>query len=88
MDDIQRADLQLSKQQQALMLLNQLEKKANTLDSKSDGNNLAIYYLDKIQSLINSAKLQLDDPSNDVNTKVKQIEKFLFKVERLLQDSA
>ena len=88
MDDIQRADLQLSKQQQALMLLNQLEKKANTLDSKSDGNNLAIYYLDKIQSLIKSTKLQAaDDPSKDINSETKLIEKLLSKVERLLQQA-
>ena len=85
MDDTQRADLQLSKQQQALMMLNQLEKKANVLDSQSDGNNIAIYYLDKIQSLIKSAKLQADDPSNDINSEIKQIEILLSKVERLLQ---
>ena len=88
MDDMQRAEIHLSEQQRLSSQLAELQIKVKTLNSKSEGNNIAIYYLDKIQSLINSAKLQLDDPSNDVNTKVKQIEKFLFKVERLLQDSA
>tara|TARA_B100000029_G_scaffold453715_1_gene479739 strand:+ start:447 stop:1505 length:1059 start_codon:yes stop_codon:yes gene_type:complete len=87
MDDIQRADLQLSKQQQAQLMLNQLEKKASTLSADSDGNNVAIYYLDKIQSLIKSAKLQLDDPSNDIDSKIKQIERLLLKVERLLHQA-
>ena len=85
---MQRAEIHLSEQQRLSSQLAELQIKVKTLNSKSEGNNIAIYYLDKIQSLINSAKLQLDDPSNDVNTKVKQIEKFLFKVERLLQDSA
>ena len=68
------------------MKLTQLEKKANSLTAYSEGNNIAIYYLDRIQSLIESTKLQLEDGSNDVNPKIKQIEKFLLKVERLLQN--
>ena len=87
MDDIQRAEIQLSKQQQALMQLTQLEKKANSLTAYSEGNNVAIYYLDRIQSLIESTKLQLEDTSNDIDPKIKQIEKFLLKVERLLQNA-
>ena len=88
MDDIQRAEIQLSKQQQALMQLTQLEKKASSLAAYSEGNNVAIYYLERIQSLIESAKLQLEETPNDINTKINQIEKFLFKVERLLQNAA
>ena len=86
MDETQRAEIQLSKQQQGLMKLTQLEKKTNSLTAYSEGNNIAIYYLDRIQSLIESTKLQLEDASNDINPKIKQIEKFLFKVERLLQN--
>ena len=86
MDETQRAEIQLSKQQQGLMKLTQLEKKANSLTAYSQGNNVAIYYLDRIQSLIESTKLQLEDGSNDINSKINQIEKFLFKVERLLQN--
>jgi hypothetical protein len=88
MDDTQRAEIQLSKQQQALMKLNQLEKKADGLSAYSEGNNVAIYYLDRIQSLIESAKVQLEDPTKNTEPKIKQIERFLFKVEKLLQDAA
>ena len=88
MDETQRAEIQLSKQQQALMQLTQLEKKANSLTAYSEGNNIAIYYLERTQSLIESAKLQLEDTPNDINPKINQIEKFLFKVERLLQNAA
>ena len=88
MDETQRAEIQLSKQQQALMQLTQLEKKATSLSAISEGNNIAIYYLERVQSLIESTKLQLEDPSNDINPKINQIEKFLFKVERLLQNAA
>ena len=87
MDDTQRAEIQLSNQQQALMKLTQLEKKANSLTPYSEGNNIAIYYLERIQFLIESAKLQLEDASNDINPKISQIETFLFKVERLLQNA-
>jgi len=86
MDETQRAEIQLSKQQQALMKLTLLEKKANSLSPYSEGNNIAIYYLDRVQSLIESAKLQLEDTSNDINPKINQIERFLFKIERLLQN--
>ena len=87
MDETQRAEIQLSKQQQALMQLTQLEKKATSLSAISEGNNIAIYYLDRVQSLIESAKLQLEDTSNDINPKINQIERFLVKVERLLQNA-
>ena len=85
MDETQRAEIQLSKQQQALMKLTLLEKKANSLSPYSEGNNIAIYYLERVQSLIESTKLLLEDPSNDINPKINQIERFLVKVERLLQ---
>ena len=88
MDDIQRAEIQLSKQQQALMQLTQLEKKATSLAAYSEGNNVAIYYLERIQSLIESTKVQLEDTSNDIDPKINQIEKLLFKVESLLQTAA
>ena len=87
MDETQRAEIQLSKQQQALMQLTQLEKKATSLSAISEGNNIAIYYLERVQSLIESTKLLLEDPSNDINPKINQIERFLFKVERLLQNA-
>ena len=87
MDETQRAEIQLSKQQQALMQLTQLEKKATSLAADSEGNNVAIYYLEKIQSFIESTKLQLEETPNDINTKINQIEKFLFKAERLLQNA-
>ncbi len=87
MDDTQRAEIQLSKQQQALMQLNQLEKKANSLSANSEGNNIAIYYLERTQSLIESAKVQLEDPTKNINSNINQIERFLFKVEKLLQDA-
>ena len=88
MDETQRAEIQLSKQQQALMQLTQLEKKATSLSAISEGNNIAIYYLERVQSLIESTKLLLEDPSNDINPKINQIERFLVKVERLLQNAA
>ena len=87
MDETQRAEIQLSKQQQALMQLTQLEKKATSLSAISEGNNIAIYYLERVQSLIESTKLLLEDPSNDINPKINQIERFLVKVERLLQNA-
>ena len=87
MDETQRAEIQLSKQQQALMQLTQLEKKATSLSAISEGNNIAIYFLERAQSLIESTKLLLEDPSNDINPKINQIERFLFKVERLLQNA-
>jgi len=87
MDETQRAEIQLSKQQQALMELTQLEKKATSLSAISEGNNIAIYYLERAQSLIESTKLLLEDPSNDINPKINQIERFLFKVESLLQNA-
>ena len=87
MDETQRAEIQLSKQQQALMQLTQLEKKATSLSAISEGNNIAIYFLERAQSLIESTKLLLEDPSNDINPKINQIERFLVKVERLLQNA-
>jgi len=87
MDETQRAEIQLSKQQQALMQLTQLEKKATSLSAISEGNNIAIYYLERVQSLIESTKLLLEDPPNDINPKINQIERLLFKIERLLQNA-
>ena len=88
MEDAKRIELQLSERDKASIQLSQLEKKANILSVNSQGNNIAIYYLEKIGSLIESVKLQLEDPSNDISAEIKQIERFLLKVEKLLQETA
>ena len=88
MEDAKRIELQLSEREKLSMQLSQLEKKANILSVNSQGNNIAIYYLEKTESLIESAKLQLKDPSNDISAEIKNIERFLLKIEKLLQKVA
>ena len=88
MEDAKRIELHLSEREKASMQLSQLEKKANILSVNSQGNNIAIYYLEKAESLIESAKLQLEDPSNDISAEIKNIERFLLKIEKLLQRTA
>jgi len=87
MEDVKRSEIQLSKQQQAYLQLGQLETKVNVLSGNSEGNNIAIYYLDKVEMLIESVKIKLKDPSNDVSKNIKQIERLLLKVEKMLQDT-
>ena len=88
MEDVKRSEIQLSKQQQAYLQLGQLETKIDVLSGNSEGNNIAIYYLDKVEMLIESVKIKLKDPSNDVSKNIKQIERLLLKVEKMLQDTA
>ena len=87
MEDVKRSEIQLSKQQQAYLQLGQLETKVDVLSGNSEGNNIAIYYLDKVEMLIESVKIKLKDPSNDVSKNIKQIERLLLKVEKMLQDT-
>ena len=88
MEDAKRIELHLSEREKASMQLSQLETKANILSVNSQGSNIAIYYLEKTESLIESAKLQLEDPSNDISAEIKKIERFLLKIEKLLQKAA
>ena len=87
MEDVKRSEIQLSKQQQAYLQLGQLETKVDVLSGNSEGNNIAIYYLDKVEMLIESVKIKLKDTSNDVSKNIKQIERLLLKVEKMLQDT-
>ena len=87
MEDVKRSEIQLSMQQQAYSQLGQLETKVNVLSGNSEGHNIAIYYLDKVEMLIETVKTKLKDPSNDVSKNIKQIERLLLKVEKMLQDT-
>ena len=86
-DEVKQSQIQLSKQQKLSSQISQLENKANLLTSNADGNNAAIYYLEKAFSIIESAKRDLNDPSKDISTKIKQIQDLILKVEKLLQET-
>ena len=88
MDKIKQNEIQLSKQQQLSIQIAHLENKAHTLYSNADGHNAATYYLEKAFSIIESTKHDLNDQSNDVTAKIKQIKDILSKVEKLLQEAA
>ena len=88
MDKIKQSEIQLSKQQQLSIQISHLENKAHILYSNAGGHNAATYYLEKALSIIESIKHDLNDPSNDVTTKIKQITDILSKVEKLLQEAA
>jgi len=87
MEDAKRIELQLSQQQKFSLQIAQLENKANVLNTNAYENNIAIYYLEKALSLIESVKLELDNPSKNVSEKIKHIDILLSKVERILQQS-
>ena len=87
MEEMERVEIQLSQQQKFSLQIAHLETKINTLSIDAQGNNVAIYYLDKGLSLIKSAKLDLNESLNDVPKKIKQIESIVSKVERMLQQS-
>lgn len=87
MEEMERVEIQLSQQQKFSLQIAHLETKINTLSIDAQGNNVAIYYLDKGSSLIKSAKLDLNESLNDVPKKIKQIESIVSKVERMLQQS-
>ena len=87
MEDAKRIELQLSQQQKFSLQISQLENKANVLKTNAYENNIAIYYLEKALSLIESVKLELDDPSKNVSEKIKQIDILLSKAEIILQQS-
>ena len=86
MEEVKRSEIKFSQQEKLSLQISQLENKIKILSSNAYGNNAAMYYLEKATTLIESAKLDLETSLDSIPNKIKQIEKFLLKVERLLQN--
>jgi len=85
MKDLKQTDIQFSDQQKFSLQISQLQTKVANMLSNANGNNVAVYYLEKASSLIKSAKLQLDDSLDDIPKKINQIEQIISKAEMALQ---
>tara|TARA_B110000014_G_scaffold160519_1_gene113118 strand:- start:489 stop:1550 length:1062 start_codon:yes stop_codon:yes gene_type:complete len=85
---LKQTEIQFSEQQKLSLQISQLENRINLMASNAQGNNIAIYYLEKASALTKSAKLDLNNSLDNIPEKINQIEDIISKAERLLQAAA
>ena len=85
---LKQTEIQFSEQQKLSLQISQLQNKINSMISNAQGNNVAVYYLEKASTLIKSAKLDLNDSLDNIPKKINQIEDIISKAERALQTTA
>ena len=85
---LKQTEIQFSEQQKVSLQISQLQNKINSMISNAQGNNVAVYYLEKASTLIKSAKLDLNDSLDNIPKKISQIEDIISKAERALQTTA